>query len=198
VNGYLRLWLTWPLLSACCGWRLYLCRSQEWAEHSPNPSGFVYLELSWAPPPLLQAFPFPSTLEEVVLHPLSQAIVFIYSSRGKWHFSPLLWSFPPTATFTSFPAPGCGRVPPLLPSLASLFTYSSMRDCPSPLLSAQGTCPLCYMSFLFPAVCLLFSLFFSLGGSWCVQGATLIWPRFVCGSTACRLAHLVVCFSQAG
>jgi hypothetical protein len=28
---------------------------------------------------LLQAFPFPSTLGEVTLHPLSQACVFIYS-----------------------------------------------------------------------------------------------------------------------
>jgi hypothetical protein len=32
--------------------------------------------------PLLQAFPFPSTLGEVTLHPLSQACVFIYSSHG--------------------------------------------------------------------------------------------------------------------
>jgi hypothetical protein len=36
--------------------------------------------------PLLQAFPFPSTLGEVTLHPLSQACVFIYSSCGKWVF----------------------------------------------------------------------------------------------------------------
>jgi hypothetical protein len=56
---------------------------------------------------LLQAFPFPSTLGEVTLHLLSQACVFVYSSRGKWVFSPLLWSFPPTAAFTSFPAPDC-------------------------------------------------------------------------------------------
>jgi hypothetical protein len=27
VNVYLRLWLTFPLLSACYCWRLYLCRS---------------------------------------------------------------------------------------------------------------------------------------------------------------------------
>jgi hypothetical protein len=26
----------------------------------------------------------------------------------------------------------------------------------------------------------------------------LIWPRVVCGSTACHSAHLVVCFSRAG
>jgi hypothetical protein len=26
----------------------------------------------------------------------------------------------------------------------------------------------------------------------------LIWPKVFCGSTTCHLAHLVVCFSQAG
>jgi hypothetical protein len=57
--------------------------------------------------PLLQAFPFPSTLWVVTLHPPSQACMFIYSSCGKWVFPPLLWSFPPTATFTSFPTPDC-------------------------------------------------------------------------------------------
>jgi hypothetical protein len=55
--------------------------------------------------PLLQAFPFPSTLGEETLHPLSQACVFVYSSHRKWVFPPLLWSFPPSAR--SFPAPGC-------------------------------------------------------------------------------------------
>jgi hypothetical protein len=57
--------------------------------------------------PLLQAFPFPSTLGEVTLHPLFQACVFIYSSCGRWVFPPLLWSFPPSATLTSSPTPGC-------------------------------------------------------------------------------------------
>jgi hypothetical protein len=55
--------------------------------------------------------------------------------------------------------------------------------------------------FSFSAACLLFRLFFSLfslGGGQSVQGAMLIWPRVVCGSTMCCLAHLVVCFSQAG
>jgi hypothetical protein len=37
---------------------------------------------------LLQAFPFPSTLGEVILHPFSQACMFIYNSRGKWVFRP--------------------------------------------------------------------------------------------------------------
>jgi hypothetical protein len=73
--------------------------------------------------PLLQAFPFPSTLGEVTLHPPSLACMFTYSSCGKWVFPPLLWSFPPTATFTSFPAPDYWVVLLLLP--ATMFVYSS-------------------------------------------------------------------------
>jgi hypothetical protein len=49
--------------------------------------------------------------------------VFIYSSCGRWVFPPLLWSFPPTATFTSFPAPDYWAVLLLLP--AAMFVYSS-------------------------------------------------------------------------
>jgi hypothetical protein len=73
--------------------------------------------------PLLQAFPFPSTLGKVTLHQRCQACVFIYSSCGKWVFPPLLCSFPPTATFTSFPAPDYWAVLLLLP--AAMFVYSS-------------------------------------------------------------------------
>jgi hypothetical protein len=43
----------------------------------------------------------------VTLHQLSQTCMFIYSSHGKWVFPLLLWSFPPTATLTSFPAADC-------------------------------------------------------------------------------------------
>jgi hypothetical protein len=59
----------------------------------------------------------------VTLHSLSQACVFIYSSCGKWVFPPLLCSFPPTATFTSFPAPDYWAVLLCLP--AAMFVYSS-------------------------------------------------------------------------
>jgi hypothetical protein len=71
----------------------------------------------------LQAFPFPSSLGEVTLHLLSLACVFVYRSHGKWVFPPLLWSFPPTAAFTRFPAPDCWAVLLLLP--AAVFVYSS-------------------------------------------------------------------------
>jgi hypothetical protein len=83
----------------------------------------LFTQSSPALEPLLQAFPFPSTLWEVTLHQLSLACVFVYSSHGNWVFSPLLWSFPPTATFTSFPAPDYWAVLLLLP--AAMFIYSS-------------------------------------------------------------------------
>jgi hypothetical protein len=51
--------------------------------------------------------------------------------------------------------------------------------------------PLCYVSLLFLLLITQF-LFFSLGGGWSVQGAMLIWPRVVCGSTVYCLAHFVV------
>jgi hypothetical protein len=110
-------------------------------------------------------------------------------------------AFHRTATVASFPhSKVAGRVLQLLPSPAGLFIYSSMRECPPPLSGAQGTRPLCYMSFFFSAVCLLFSLvffLFSLGRGQSVQGAMLICSRVLCGSTTCCLsAHLRVC--QAG
>jgi hypothetical protein len=62
-------------------------------------------------------------LGKVTLPPHCQACVFIYSSCGRWLFPPLLCSFPPTATFTSFPAPAYWAVLLLLP--AAMFIYSS-------------------------------------------------------------------------
>jgi hypothetical protein len=68
---------------------------------------------------------------------------------------------------------------------------------PPPPFSTQGAPPSLLCVFFIVIVSSFFFLF-SLGGVWSVQGAMLIWPRVVCGSTTCRLAHLVVCFSQAG
>jgi hypothetical protein len=53
--------------------------------------------------------------------------------------------------------------------------------------------PLCCVSFLLFLLIIQFIFLFSLGGGWSVQGAMLIWPRVVCGSTTCHLTHLVVC-----
>jgi hypothetical protein len=86
VNGYLRLWLGWPLLSACCCWWCYLCRF--WGELSTHLAPQALFTQSSVRELLLQALPFPSTLGEVTLCPLSQACMFIYSSHGKWVFPP--------------------------------------------------------------------------------------------------------------
>jgi hypothetical protein len=146
------------------------------------------------PPPLLQAFLFPSTLREVTLHPLSTAGVFIYSSRGKWAFPLLLWSFPPTITFTSFPAPGCWAGAATAPaSPAGLFIYSSMGGCSSPPFSAQGTHPFCYMSFLLLLFIIQFSFsFFPEWGSVCPGGYAdlaqgCLWDYCVLLSSPCGL-----------
>jgi hypothetical protein len=87
----------------CC-----LCRSLGELNTHLAPQA-LFTQSSPVREPLLQAVPFPSTLGEVTLHPLSQACVFIYSSHGKWVFPSLLCRFPPTTTFTSFPLVITGR-----------------------------------------------------------------------------------------
>jgi hypothetical protein len=85
VNGYLWLWLSCPLLSACCCWRLfYADLTSELNTHLALQA--LFTQSSPVCEPLLQAFPFPSRLGEVTLHPLSLACVFVYSSHGKWVF----------------------------------------------------------------------------------------------------------------
>jgi hypothetical protein len=58
----------------------------------------------------------------------------------------------------AFPLLVAGWVPPLLPSPASLFIYSSMSDCPFPL-QCSG-CPALFASCLFCCCCWLFTLFY--------------------------------------
>jgi hypothetical protein len=100
--------------------------------------------------------------------------------------SPLLWSFPLTTTFTSFPTPGCWA--------CGFSSQLVVRDFPSPPLRCSGH-PVLFAMCLFCCYCLLFSFFFlfSLGGGQSVQGAMVIWPSIVCRNTMCHLAHLVVC-----
>jgi hypothetical protein len=82
-----------------------------------------------------------------------------------------------------------GRVPLLLPSPASSFIYSSVRDCPSPTLALRVPCSLCYVSFLL----LLFMqfVFFSPGwGSVCPGGYAdlaqgCLWEYHVLLSSSC-------------
>jgi hypothetical protein len=109
------------------------------------------------------------------------ASMFVYRSPGKWVFPPLLWSFPPSATLTRFPAPGHALL--LLPCLArpSFFIYSSVRDSPPPLFSAQGAPPFLLHVFIVLIAYYSVSLFFSLGGGQSIQGAMLIWPELSVG-----------------
>jgi hypothetical protein len=141
--------------------------------------------------PLLQAFPFPSTLGEVTLHLLSQAGVFLYVGSGSSPLSCGVFLLPPL--LQAFPLLVAGRVPLLLPSQAGLLIYNSVRDFPFPssstLLCAPP--PLLCVFFVVIAYYPVFFLF-SLGGGRSVQGAMLIWRRIVCGSTECHLTHLVV------
>jgi hypothetical protein len=109
----------------------------------------------------ITSFPLSKHTEKVALHPPSPAGLFIYSSHGKCPFPTFQWSFPHTATFTSFPAlrllgGGC-RSCLLWP--ACLFTV------PPPSSALRVPCPLCYVSFLL-LLLIQFGFFslFSLGG----------------------------------
>jgi hypothetical protein len=132
--------------------------------------------------PLLQAFPFPSTLGNCTR--FSQTCVFIYSSRGKWVFPPLLWSFPPSATFASFPAPGCWAcaAAPTLSDQAWLVYLQFHEGFPlPPHFGAQGDPP--FLLCVFIVLIAYYSVSpFSLCGGQSIQGAMLIWPTVVCGS----------------
>jgi hypothetical protein len=106
----------------------------------------------------------------VTLHPLSLASVFIYSSCGKWVFPRLLWSFPPSATFTSFPAPLAGQCCCSCLLRHSFFIYSSGRDSPPPLFGAQGAPPSFPRVFIVLIAYYSVSLFFPRWGLVCPGG----------------------------
>jgi hypothetical protein len=103
--------------------------------------------------------------------------------------------FLPLPLSQAFPLMVAGLESPLPPSQArpGLFIYSSRWDSPTPLFSAQGTSPSLLCVFIVVIAYYSVSLF-SLGGGLSVQGALLIWPRVVCGSTTYHLAHLVHVF----
>jgi hypothetical protein len=104
--------------------------------------------------------------------------------------------FLPPPLLQAFPLLVAGWVLPLLPSLASLFIYSSVRDFPSLSFGGQGALPSSLCVF-FVVVVYYSAFFFSLGGGLFVQGAMLR-PRVVCGNTMCCLAHLVVYVFPSG
>jgi hypothetical protein len=98
---------------------------------------------------------------------------------------PLSQAFPLLVGGRTTPLP----LEPLQPALACLFTVPGRI----PPFGLRVPHPLCHMSLLFLLLFYSVSLY-SLGGGQSVQGAMLIWPRVVCGSTVYRLAHFVHIF----
>jgi hypothetical protein len=132
------------------------------------------------PPPLLQAFPFPSTLGEVTLHLLSQAGMFIYISHGKWVFPPLL-EFSSHHQFYKLSCSwllGVCHCSCVL-QRACLFTVLGGISLP-PVFGAQGTPP--SLLHVFFVVIAYYSVsVFSLCGGWSFQVAMLIFPGLSVG-----------------
>jgi hypothetical protein len=73
----------------------------------------------------------------------------------------------------------------LQPACCEGFPLSPLQHSGHPTLFAM--CLFCCYRLLF-----CFFFLFSLDGGWSVQGAMLIWPRVVCGSTVYSLAHFEV------
>jgi hypothetical protein len=123
--------------------------------------------------------------------------MFMYSSRGKWVFPPLLWSFPPSTTLTSFPTPGCWACAPLPPEAlrhAWLVYLQSWEGFSSPSLQSSGR-PTLFPACLNCSYCLLLSFSFfpwvevSLSRGLCCSG-----PGLSVGVPWYCKAHLVHIF----
>jgi hypothetical protein len=104
--------------------------------------------------PLLQAFPFPSTLGNMTLHLLSQVCVFIYSSHGKWVLSCGVFLPPPLSqAFPLLVAGHAGHALPLPPEPlqpAQLVYFTVPGRIPLPQSSAlSAPHPLSHVSLLF-------------------------------------------------
>jgi hypothetical protein len=113
-------------------------------------------------------FSLPHTLGKVALHPCSLWLACLVTVHVGSVSSPLCsGAFLTPRLLQAFPLLVAGQVQPLLPSLAYLFIYSSIRDCPPPPLALRVPCPPCYMSFV-AGVIVVYSVcflsLFSLGG----------------------------------
>jgi hypothetical protein len=131
--------------------------------------------------PLSCAFLLPPSLSQAFLLLItgrcccSCQLPFVYSSSGKWVFHPLLWSFPPSATLTSFPAPGCWACATPTPTrgspahLACLFTVLGRIPFPQSLAFSVPH-PLSCVSYLFLLLITQFLFFFPEWRSVCPGG----------------------------
>jgi hypothetical protein len=125
------------------------------------------------------------------------ASLFIYSSCGECLSDGACHTL---ASVTGLPLSkrtgGGGTTPAFL---AGVCIYSLLEGAPSPTLWSSGR-PVLSATCLFFSAAVYYSVWLFLFFPWVGSvspGAMLIWPRVVCGSTVCHLAHLV-CFSQAG
>jgi hypothetical protein len=124
--------------------------------------------------PLLQAFPFPSTLAEVTLHRFLRPGCLFIAHVGSGP-SPLSHKnsaiFLPPPLSQAFPLLVARHTLPLPPSPArpSLFIYSSVKDSPLPLFGAQGSPLSLQRVFIVLIAYYSVSLFF-LGGWWVCPG----------------------------
>jgi hypothetical protein len=171
-------------------------RSQEWALHSPSPTGFVYLEFSW-----MHALFVSSSIQFYL--PVAVFFLLLFRVRvGKCPSLTLQWSVPQDShCYKLSPLQDCWAWAITLAVSGQLvylqFTWGSA---PSPLSGSQGILPSLLHVFFFFSSCLfiiqfVFFLFPPWVGGQSVQ-AMLICPRVLCGSTACHLfAHLRICQS---
>jgi hypothetical protein len=93
-----------------------------------------------------------------------------------WVFPPLLWSFPPSTTLTSFPIPGCWtHAPaPALSGQAPLVYLQFWEGFLSPPLQCSG-CPTVLAMCLYCSYCLLLSFsFFPRWGLVCPEGYAVL------------------------
>jgi hypothetical protein len=115
----------------------------------------------------------------------------------------LWWRFPHDShCYKPFPSPSKPGGGGATPAFSSPLVYLQFAwgIAPPPLSGARGALPsLLHVFFFFFFSCsfiiqfVFFSFFIPPGWGSVCPGAMLFWPRVVCGSTACRLAHLVVC-----
>jgi hypothetical protein len=140
----------------------------------------LFTQSSPMPQPLLQAFPFPSTLGEVTLYLLFRPVCFFPHEVGL-PLSPVELS-----SLCHSHKLSCSWLAPLLPPEplwpAWLVYLQFQEGFPSPNLWLS-VCPT-----LFPYVFIVLIAYYSVslfspGGGRSVQGAMLLWPRVVCGST---------------
>jgi hypothetical protein len=187
LNVYLMLHLTCHLLSASWLCRLYLCRPQEQALHSPCPAGFVYLELSWMQPLLFSPVYSPTHNCSLFLFRVCRGRCPPPLSGGVCHALAAVTRLP-----LSKHAGGGGATPTFSVWLVYL---QSVRELPSPTLRSSG-CPASLLHVFFfqllvyYSACFLFS-FFPEWGSVCPGGYANL-------SQGCLWEYCMWCSSLGG